>query len=60
MTAKLEGHTAKVTPAYGMRPVGGFGIRGFRVYCEVCGHLGETLENVRRAQRHARVHRCPQ
>lgn len=32
----------EIVPAYGMRPVGGFGIRGHRVHCE-CGYLSAVV-----------------
>lgn len=51
--------TAKVVKNYGMRPVGGFGVRGFRAHCERCGFLSRLYENVRGAQGCAKTHRCP-
>lgn len=36
---------AEVVPAYGFRSVGGYGIRGWRVFCPTCGHLSDLYEN---------------
>lgn len=50
--------TAEVTPAYGMREVGGWGIRGWRAWCGTCGFLSRLYLNVRGAQKCAKTHRC--
>jgi hypothetical protein len=52
---------AKVTPAYGMREPGGFGVRGWRVHCPACGHLGTLRRHYGSVQKDARKHRrsCP-
>jgi hypothetical protein len=59
VSAPAKGRTAKITPAYGMRPVGGFGIRGWRVHCPVCGHLSRLHTGYRGCEHAARHHRCP-
>lgn len=38
---------AEVTPVYGVRKVGGFGVRGWRVYCGRCDYLSRTYPNNR-------------
>lgn len=58
MSAPAQGRTAKITPAYGMRDVGGFGIRGWRAHCPACGYLGR-LTSYRNCEYAARKHRCP-
>ena len=50
--------TAKVVPAYGMRDVGGWGIRGFRVHCPECSHLSDVHLNVNGAKSAALHHDC--
>lgn len=49
---------ANITPAYGMRPVGGFGIRGWRAHCAHCGHLGRVRTNYGTCARDVNQHRC--
>lgn len=52
--------TAEVTPAYGMRAVGGWGVRGWRVFCPRCGFLSRLYDrSIRSAQDNAYRHRCP-
>lgn len=47
-----------MTPAYGMREVGGWGIRGWRCHCPACGHLGKLRLDVRTVQHDAATHAC--
>lgn len=60
MTARLAETTAEVCANYGMREVGGFGIRGWRVFCPACGFLGRLYIHIRSAQNIAHRHRCNQ
>lgn len=48
---------AEQTPAYGMRPVGGFGIRGWRVYCGHCDFLSRLYTNHRSCEDAVHRHR---
>lgn len=41
---------AEQTPVYGMRPVGGFGVRGWRVWCPGCGFLSHLYTSHRGCQ----------
>jgi hypothetical protein len=59
MSAPVKGRTAKITPAYGMRAVGGFGIRGWRAHCSACGFLSHLITSYRGCEYAARRHRCP-
>lgn len=44
MTTETKiGTTVHVTPAYGIRPTGTYGIRGYRAHCEACGYLGNVV-----------------
>lgn len=52
--------SAKTLPNYGMRPVGGFGIRGWRAHCDQCGYLSRLYTNIRGAQSRAASHVCEQ
>lgn len=58
MTARAPERTADVTPAYGMRPVGGWGLRGWRAHCPACGFLSRLYTHIRNAEYGARTHRC--
>lgn len=61
MSVAAAGRTAEVTPVYGMREVGGFGIRGWRVFCPECGHLHPARvvhRNVKTSKQQASDHRC--
>ena len=51
---------AKVTPAYGMRDVGGFGIRGWRVHCANCCYLSHVYVDNRYALTARNAHQCEQ
>lgn len=57
MTTKTK-TAVHVTPAYGVRPVGGYGIRGYRAHCETCGYLG-TVTGYNGARKQRQTHRCP-
>lgn len=50
--------TAQVTPTYGMRSVGGFGVAGWRAFCPGCGYLSAKYLNVRGCQSAVAAHRC--
>lgn len=50
--------SAKTVANYGMRPVGGFGIRGWRAHCPDCGFLSRLYTNIRGAQSRAANHVC--
>ena len=58
MTVSAPERTATLVRSYGMRPVGGFGVRGFRAHCEACGYLSRLYDNIRGASRRAHDHRC--
>lgn len=48
----------KVVPAYGLRPIGGFGVRGHRAHCD-CGYLsglGSYRNATERAYQHRKLH----
>lgn len=51
--------TAETCANYGMRNVGGFGIRGWRTFCPACGFLSRLYENIKGAQWKTENHRCP-
>lgn len=50
---------AKIVPNYGMRPVGGFGIRGVQGSLWRLRLLSRLYLNVRGAQYRRDIHRCP-
>ena len=50
---------AEVTPAYGMREQGGYGIRGWRVHCGTCSYLSGVFTSIYRARREKAKHKCP-
>lgn len=52
--------SAQTVPNYGMRPVGGFGIRGFRAHCRDCGYLSKFYLNYGGARSNAVAHKCPE
>jgi hypothetical protein len=58
MTAQTSQRTAEITPIYGMRPIGGFGLRGWRVFCPTCGYLSKDYTNYRGVEDATRRHRC--
>lgn len=52
-----ESSRAELTPAYGMREVGGWGIRGWRVFCPGCGFLSDLYTNHFNGRAAAETHR---
>lgn len=54
----MSTRTAKAVAVYGMRPVGGFGVRGFRAHCGECGYLSRLYDNVMGCERRSQRHRC--
>lgn len=58
MSARADGCTAEVCANYGMRQVGGWGIRGWRVWCGRCDFLSQLYTHIRSAQSVAHKHRC--
>lgn len=58
MTHRLPETTARTVPSYGLRAVGGFGVRGWRAHCGHCGFLSRLYTNIRGAQHATQRHRC--
>lgn len=54
---KLVSDRAQVTPAYGMRAVSGWGVRGYRAHCPRCGLLSRVYGNYNGALGAVRRHR---
>lgn len=50
--------SAKPCANYGMRKVGGFGIRGWRAHCPDCGFLSKLHDSFWKARHSASTHRC--
>jgi hypothetical protein len=48
----------QVVKNYGVRPNGTFGVRGWRVYCGTCDHLGVLRGNYFTAQQDKASHRA--
>lgn len=59
MSRTATKRTAHHHSVYGMREVGGFGVRGFVAHCPECGFLSRVYDNCRGAEACAGAHRCP-